>query len=264
MRKLGSYALSATAALLSIGMVACHNSGGSSGGSGTIPLGAAGSFAILSGDGISSIPTSAITGDIGVSPAAGSSITGFSVPATCPEVDGTVYAVDMTGPACSTMDPTRLTSAKSDLTDAYLDAEGRTLPAPASVSGDQGGLTLTPGIYKSTSSLLIQSGNLTLSGSGAYIFQIASSLTTIGCGASVPCATGGNVFLTNGANANNIYWQVGSAATIGQYTAFEGTILAFDDISIGQAAVINGRLLSGAQASGAGAVTLISNIVSRP
>ena len=72
------------------------------------------------------------------------------------------------------------------------------------------------------------------------------------------------MFLTNGANANNIYWQVGSAATIGQYTAFEGTILAFDDISIGQAAVINGRLLSGAQPSGAGAVTLISNIVIRP
>jgi len=70
--------------------------------------------------------------------------------------------------------------------------------------------------------------------------------------------------LINGAVAKNVFWQVGTAATIGQYTAFEGTIMAHDDISIGTGAFINGRLLSGAQPSGAGAVTLISNTVNLP
>ncbi len=274
MRKVRSYALWAMEALLCVSMVACGDgggngsSGGGSGGSGGIPLGAAADFAILSGDGISNVPTSAITGDIGVSPAAGSTITGFSSPGTCPEVTGQVYKVDASGPGCATIDPARLTAAKSALTVAFNDAAGRTLPAPVTVSGDQGGITHSPGIYKSTSSLSIVSGNLTLDGQGnpnsVWIFQIASALTTVGCGASVPCATGGNVMLINGANAANVYWQVGSAATIGQYTAFKGTILAHDDISINTSAQISGRLLSGAQPSGAGAVTLISDVVSRP
>ena len=275
MRNVRSCALSAMAALLCVSMVACHHGSGSSGGSAAIPLGAAGSFAILSGDGISNVPTSAITGDIGVSSAAGSTITGFSQPTTtCPEITGTVYKVDASGPTCATAtiiattDPTLLTAAKHDLRVAYSDAELRILPAPTTVSGEQGGSTLFPGIYKSTSTLLIQSGSLTLDGQGdgnsVWIFQSGSALTTVGCGASVPCATGGNVMLTNGANAANVYWQIGSDATIGQYTAFEGTILAFRNISIGTGARINGRLLSGAQPSGAGAVTLLSNTVVRP
>jgi len=274
MREVRSHALWAITALLAVSVVASgaacggggsHGSSGGDGGSeGAIPLGAADSFAALAGGGISNVPTSAITGDIGVSPAAGSTITGFSSPLTCPEVTGNVFKVDAGGPACATIDVARLTAAKSALTVAYNDARLRTDPAPATVSGDLGGLTLTPGIYKSTSSLMIGSGNLTLNGPGAYIFQIASSLTTIGCGASVPCATGGNVMLTNGADAGNVYWQVGSAATIGQYTAFEGTILSFSSISINTGARITGRLLSGAQPSGAGAVSLISNTVTMP
>ena len=233
-----------------------------------VALGAVANFAIIAGGGISDVPTSAITGDIGVSPASGAFITGFSVPATCPEINGTVYAVDAAGPACAAIDPVALTAAKAALTFAYNDAAGRTLPAPAAVSGDQGGLTLYPGIYKSTSTLLIQNGNLTLDAQGdanaVWIFQIASALTTIGCGASVPCTTGGNVMLINGANAANVFWQVGTAATIGQYTAFNGTILAHDDISIGTGAQIHGRLLSGAQPSGAGAVTLIQDTIIIP
>ena len=276
MRNVRSHALWAMAALLCVGVVACHNGSGhgGSGGSAAIPLGAADSFAILGGDGISNVPTSAITGDIGVSAAAGSTITGFSQPTTaCPEITGTVYKVDASGPTCATaiapavIDPTLLTSAKHDLRVAYSDAELRILPAPATVSGDQGGATLTPGIYKSTSSLSIASGSLTLDGQGdgnsVWIFQIGSTLTTVGC-SPFPCATGGNVTLINGANAANVYWQVGAAATIGQYTNFEGTILAYNDISIGTGARINGRLLSGAQPSGAGAVTLLVNTVVRP
>jgi len=230
-----------------------------------VDLGAAANFAALSGSGISDVPTSAITGNIGVSPAAGSTITGFSSPLSCPEVKGTVYAVDATGPGCAVINVAGLASAKAALTAAYNDAAGRSVPAPATVSGDQGGTTLTPGIYKSTSSLSIASGDLTLDGQGdmnaVWIFQIASTLTTVGCGASVPCTTGGNVMLINGARAANVFWQVGTAATIGQYTAFNGTILAHDDISIGTGAQIHGRLLSGAQPSGAGAITLISDTI---
>jgi len=231
-------------------------------------LGAADNFVALSGSGISNIPTSFIIGDIGVSPATGSTITGLSAPLTCPEVVGSVYAVDAAGPACAIIDPAGLTAAKAALTVAFNDAAGRTVPAPATISGDQGGVTLPPGIYKSTSSLTIASGNLTLDAQGdanaVWVFQIASTLTTVGCGASVPCATGGNVMLINGADPANIFWQVGTAATIGQFTAFEGTILANDDISIDTGAQVTGRLLSGAQPSGSGAITLISNTLVIP
>jgi hypothetical protein len=229
-----------------------------------VDLGTVAPFAIISGSGISSVPSSTITGNIGVSPAAGTAITGQ----TCGDVTGTIYTVTAAGPACRVIDAAGLTAAKAALTVAYNDAAGRTSPAPATVSGDQGGLTLAPGIYKSTSSLSIASGDLTLDGQGdataVWIFQIASTLTTVGCGASVPCATGGNVKLIRGADAANIFWQVGTAATIGQYTQFYGTILAHDDISVNTGARINGRLLSGAQPSGAGAVTLIGDTIVKP
>jgi len=234
-------------------------------GAAPLNLGAAEHFAGLAGSGISNIPTSSITGDIGVSPTAGASITGFSSPLSCPEISGIVYAVDATGPACATIDAAGLAVAKADLTIAYNDAAGRTQPAPATVAGDLGGQTLPPGIYKSMSTLSIASGNLVLDGQGdpnaVWIFQIASTLTTVGCGASVPCGTGGNVMLINGANAANVFWQVGSAATIGDWTLFNGTILAYDDITINTGAQVNGRLLAGAQASGFGAITLIANTI---
>ena len=232
-----------------------------------VALGAVANFAIVAGGGISDVPTSAITGDIGVSPASGAFITGFSVPASCPEINGTVYEVDAAGPACAVTDVAGLLAARGALTTAYNVAAGLSVPAPATVSGDQGGTTLPPGIYKSTSSLSIASGNLTLDaqgdGNAVWIFQMASTLTTVGCGASVPCTTGGNVMLINGANAANVFWQVGSSATIGQYTLFNGTILAYQDISINTGAEIHGRLLSGAIVT-SGAVTLISDIVTIP
>jgi hypothetical protein len=141
-----------------------------------VSLGNASNFAVLAGSGISDVPTSAITGDIGVSPNSGSSITGFSSPLICPEITGTVYAVDAAGPSCASIDAARLTAAKAALTVAYIDAAGRSVPAPATVSGDQGGVTLPPGIYKSTSTLSIASGNLILDGQGdansVWIFQI--------------------------------------------------------------------------------------------
>jgi hypothetical protein len=150
-----------------------------------------------------------------------------------------------------------LTQAKQDLTDAYLFLEGATAPAPATVAGDQGGLTLAPGIYKSTSTLLVQSGDLTLDAQGdanaVWIFQIASDFTTVG-------GAGGNILLIGGAQAKNVYWQVGSSATIGDNTQFKGNILALTSITMNANAIAIGRMLARN-----GAVVMTStNIIEKP
>jgi len=124
---------------------------------------------------------------------------------------------------------------------AYLAAESAVSPAPVTVSGDQGGLTLAPGIYKSTSTLMIQSGNLTLDAQGdpnaVWIFQIASGFTTVG-------GAGGSVILIGGAQAKNIFWQTGSSATLGNFTNFYGNILALTSITMGSGATATGRMLA--------------------
>jgi hypothetical protein len=150
-----------------------------------------------------------------------------------------------------------LTQAKQDLTNAYLYAEGATSPAPATVSGDQGGLTLAPGIYKSTSTLLIQSGDLTLDAGGnpnaVWIFQVAAAFTTVG-------GAGGNIILSGGAQAKNVYWQTGSSATIGDGTSFKGNILALTSITMNSGAVAQGRML----ARNGSVVMTNSNIINKP
>ncbi|MGD0709619.1 MAG: ice-binding family protein [Bacteroidales bacterium] len=199
-------------------------------------LNSAGGFGILAGTAITSTGFSVIKNmNVGLSPGVRSSITGFP-PATV--VNGAIYASDdVAPPGVAAM----LTQAKQDLTNAYLFAEAASAPAPVTVAGDQGGLTLTPGIYKSTSTLLIQSGDLTLDGLGdvnaVWIFQIASNLTTIG-------GAGGNVILSGGAQAKNITWQVGSSATIGNGTSFKGNILALTSITMNTGSTIDGRLLA--------------------
>jgi hypothetical protein len=173
--------------------------------------------------------------DVGISPGVRSSITGFP-PAIV--VNGAIYASDDVAPVGVAA---MLTLAKQDLTNAYLFAEAASLPAPTSVSGDQGGLTLAPGIYKSTSTLLIQSGDLTLDAQGdvnaVWIFQVASAFTTVG-------GAGGSIILTGGAQAKNIFWQVGSSATIGNGTSFKGNILALTSITMGSGSVAIGRMLA--------------------
>lgn len=210
-------------------------------------------FGIIAGTGVSNNAGFSVINDmnVGISPGARSSITGFP-PATV--VNGAIYASDDVAPPGIAA---FLTQAKQDLTDAYLVAEGATAPAPVTVSGDQGGLTLAPGIYKSTSTLLIQNGDLTLDAQGdvnaVWIFQIASAFTTVG-------GAGGNIILTGGAQAKNIYWQVGSSATIGGYTSFKGTILALTSITMGGYATATGRMLARN-----GAVVLTStNIIYKP
>ncbi|MFA5834665.1 MAG: ice-binding family protein [Bacteroidota bacterium] len=217
-----------------------------------VNLGSTANYVILAGSLVSNIPASAVTGDIGLSPAAGSSITGFGLS----EVTGTIYTVDVSGPAGSTMAPTILTAAKGDLTIAYNDAAGRT-PVPTGNylnpgSGNIGGLTLVPGLYKFTSDASITGSDVTLTGSATdvWIFQIAAGLNV---------GTGIKVILAGGARAANIFWQVGSSATLGTTSVFKGTIMADQSISLGTGASLEGRAL----ASNA-AVTLESNAVTRP
>jgi hypothetical protein len=218
-----------------------------------VDLKTAGQFGILGGTAISNnAGFSEIRNmDVGLYPGARSSITGFP-PAIV--VNGAIFAADDLAPPGV---PAMLLQAKTDLTNAYLFAEGATSPAPATVSGDQGGKTLAPGIYKSTSTLLIQSGNLTLDAQGdvnaVWIFQVASDFTTVG-------GAGGSIILAGGAKAKNVFWQVGSSATIGDYTSFKGNILALTSITMNAYATAEGRMLARN-----GAVTMTStNIINKP
>ena len=225
----------------------------SAGSSPMVDLQSAGRFAILSGVGISNNAGFSVINnmDVGIYPGARSSVTGFP-PAIV--VGGAIYASDDVAPAGVAA---MLAQAKLDLVAAYLYAEGATAPAPATVSGDQGGKTLAPGIYKSTSTLLIQAGDLTLDGHGdanaTWIFQVASAFTTVG-------GAGGNIILTGGAQAKNIFWQTGSSAVIGDYTSFYGNILALQSITMNSHATAVGRMLARN-----GAVVLTgTNIINKP
>lgn len=203
----------------------------------TVNLGAAFSFAVLGGATVTSTGATIVNGDLGVSP--GTAVTGFP-PGTV--VNGAIHAGDAAAAA-----------AEAALTVAYNDAATRSLN-PVSVAGNLGGMTLTPGLYKSTSSLEISSGNLTLDALGdanaVFIFQMASTLIT---------SSGLQVILSGGANANNIFWQVGSSATLGTSSVFEGNILAYQSITLATGATLNGRALASI-----GQVSLDGNHVTSP
>jgi hypothetical protein len=180
------------------------------------------SFALLAGTTVTVTGAGTITGNIGIFP--GTAYVAGTPPVT---VNGTIYAG---GPVAA--------QAQADLTTAYNDAAGRSV-APITISGNIGGQTLAPGLYKSTSSLAISSGNLTLDAQGnasaVWIFQIASTLTT---------TSGLKVILANGANPANIFWQVGTSATIGTTCVFQGNILAAVSISMLTGSTLSGRALA--------------------
>jgi hypothetical protein len=211
-----------------------------------ITLGLTDRFAILSYAGITNTGPTSITGDIGASPITGASMTGFNTVALV----GTIYTVDAAGPTGYVTNPTMLTQAMLDLTTAYNDAAGRTVN-PIGIAGNLGGQTLPPGLYKSTSSLEISSGDLTLDAQGdttaVWIFQIASSFNM---------TSGRQVFLIGGAKASNIFWQVGSAATFGTTAVMKGTIMAYANITFATGASLEGRALARTAS-----VTLDANVV---
>lgn len=220
---------------------------------GPVNLGTAANFVILAKSGISTVPTSAITGDIGVSPIDSTALTGFSLSvdasgqfATSPQVTGHVYAPDYAAPT-----PVNLTTAVGDMQTAYTDAAGRTTPDFTELGAGQiGGLTLVPGLYKWGTDVLISS-DVTLNGgpTDVWIFQIAGKLIQ---------ANGTRVFLSGGALAKNVFWQSSGDVSLGTTAHSEGIILGQTAISLATGASINGRLLAQT------AITLDGSTVTSP
>lgn len=212
-----------------------------------VNLSSADSFVILSKTGITNVPTSAISGNVGSSP-----ITGAAIGVTCAQVTGIIYTVDAAGPLpCRIQNSTILSAAVSDMQTAYTDAAGRTTPTATELgAGNIGGLTIAPGLYKWSSNVLIPT-NVTLSGSAndVWIFQIAGDLNL---------SSSVQVVLAGGAQAANVFWQVGgpTGATLGTNSTFKGNILASKQIILKTGASLNGRALAQTQ------VTLEGNNIS--
>ena len=201
-----------------------------------VGLGTAGSFAVLAGTTVTNTGPSGISGDLGVSP--GTAVTGFPPGIVS---GGTIHAGDAVA-----------AQAQSDLTTAYNDAAGRspTANVPAFIGA---GETLAPGVYNASSSLEV-GGSLTLDAGGdpnaVFVFQAPSTLIT---------DSASSVTLANGAQACNVFWQVGSSATLGTNSAFAGNILALTSISVNTGDTIAGRALARN-----GAVTLDDDTITTP
>jgi len=222
--------------------------GGSTSYLAVVDLGAAVNYVILAKTAINNNPTSSITGDMGLSPAATSYITGLSLTnltgyATSAQVTGQIFAADMADPT-----PTNLTTAVENMITAYNDAAGRSFPDFLELgTGNIGGKTLAPGLYKWTSTVTLPT-NVTISGGAddVWIFQISGDLNM---------SSAVNVTLVGGAQAKNIFWQVAGEATFGATSHFEGTILSMTGITFQTGASFNGRALAQT------AVVLDGNIV---
>ena len=222
---------------------------GNGSGPASVDLGTAGDFVILAKSGISNVPTSTITGDLGLSPATATSITGFALTmdgsgefATSAQVTGRVYASTYSAPT-----PTVLSTAVLDMEAAYTDAASRSPDHTELGAGDIGGLTLPPGVYKWGTGVTI-STNVTLAGGAddTWIFQIAQGLTV---------SSGRDVILSGGAQAENIVWQVFGSVEIGTTAHISGVILSQTSIVVNTGASVTGRLMAQT------AVTLDSNVV---
>ena len=214
-------------------VVVVHGSSADAASPAPVGLGTAADFAVLAGSAVTNTGPTTVNGNLGVSP--GTAVSGFP-PGT---VNGTIHAADAVA-----------AQAQSDVTIAYNDAAGRT--GASTVSGDLGGQTLTPGIYNSGSSLGL-TGTLTLDaqgdGNAVFIFQAGSTLTT---------ASASRVSLIGGTDPCNVFWQVGSSATLGTNSTFTGTVLALTSITVTTGTTIDGRTLARN-----GAVTLDTNTITR-
>ena len=198
-----------------------------------VPLGTAASFAVLAGAGITNTGPTTVNGDIGTFPT--TTITGLATLT----VNGTNHGGDAV-----------TQQAKTDLVTAYNNAAGQGPPTP--IAADLGGQTLTPGVYNSASSIGL-TGALTLNAGGdpnaVFVFQAGSTLTT---------GSASSVNLINGAQWCNVFWQIGSSATLGTGSSFRGTIIALTSITLTTGATVDGRVLARD-----GAVTLDTNTITR-
>ena len=216
----------------------------------TVPLGTSARFAILSNSAITNIPTSAIVGDVGISPGVRSTIAGL----TAPEVTlGAIYAADDADPV-----PAMLIEAKNDAEIAFLNANDAVRGTPTPISGNINGLTLVPGLYSSGSSIEISPGGILYLDAGGnpnavFIIRSATSITT---------EATSEVVLAGGANAANIFWTAGSAITLGTNSKMKGTLIAGTSISLLTGSRLDGRALI--QGAAAGQVSLDQSTIVLP
>mgnify|MGYP001578531489 CR=1 FL=1 len=220
-----------------------------------VNLGTAGNFVILTKSGISTTGVTSITGDIGVSPAAATALTGFGLimdtngqSSHTPIVSGKAYAADYAAPT-----PAKMTTAVSDMETAFTTANGLTTPAPivGLYAGDISGRILPPGLYKWSTGVLVTNAGVTLTGgpNDTWVFQIAQNLTI---------NNNAKITLLGGAQAKNIFWVVTGQATLGSNSDVSGIILSKTLISLNTGAKVNGRLLAQT------AVTLNASTVIQP
>ena len=200
-----------------------------------VNLGTASPFVVLGASTVTNTGPSVLNGDLGLYP--GTSLVGFGLPAV---VNGATHDTDAVAH-----------QAQSDVTTAYNVAAGQPVPTGNDLTGqDLGGLTLTAGAYSFSSSAQL-TGQLTLDAGGdpnaQFVIEIASTLTT---------ASASSIRMINGASPCNVYWQVGSSATLGTTTAFEGNLMAHTSIALNNAATVQGRLFAST-----GAVTLHNNVI---
>lgn len=203
-----------------------------------VSLGSAATFVVLAGSTVTNTGPTVITGgNLGLSP--GSAVTGFPPGA-------------LTSPAVMILTNPTAAQAELDLTTAYVYTAG--LPGGAVLAGDMSGLTFTPGLYKTSSTVMLSAGSVTLDALGdanaVFIFQIGSTLTTSGST---------QVVLAGGAQAKNVFWQVSSSATLGTNSTFQGTIMALASVTLDTGATLNGRALARTAA-----VAMDSNPITAP
>jgi len=203
-------------------------------------------FVILTETGVTDVPSSVITGNVGTSP-----ITGAANLLTCAEVTGKIFSVDADGPPpCSIVDPTKLTVAVNDMEAAYTDAAGRTPTTLNLGGGEIGGLTLRTGVYNWTTGVDIGS-DLKLKGNihGAWIFQNNGDLNVAG---------GASVLMSRLAQTRNVFWQITGQATLGTSAHLEGIVLSKTQVVMGTNASLTGRLYAQT------AATLQMNTITAP
>ena len=212
----------------------------------TIALGTSSSYAILSNSAITNVPSSDITGNVGISPGVRADITGL----TAPEVTGNIYASDD-----SLTIANMLIAAKTDALNAYNDGVAAGRGTPTSISGNINGLTLAPGLYESSSSIEISPGGklyLDAQGNGNAVFILRSATT-------ITTSSTSEVVLAGGAQAKNVFWLAGSAMTLGTDSRMKGILIANTSISCLTGSRIDGSVLI--QGAAAAQITLDHTII---